>query len=136
MTLLAVFVYLSVERLSNEFHGIYCRAKLSLKLLDRLFHRRRQASPISNNITHCLFAGFQQLLCCNLTVGSHHGLSSPLLAESYDKAAALPDLPRGPAVGPVWSQLLLLGSLQKLAGVLSLGSVAVASGTVGMWLNR
>jgi threonine/homoserine/homoserine lactone efflux protein len=41
-----------------------------------------------------------------------------------------------PAAGPVWSQLLLLGSLQKLAGVLSLGSVAVASGTVGGWLNR
>jgi threonine/homoserine/homoserine lactone efflux protein len=40
------------------------------------------------------------------------------------------------AVGPVWLQLLMLGSLQKLAGVLSLGSVAVASGTVGGWLNR
>jgi len=41
-----------------------------------------------------------------------------------------------PAVGPVWLQLLLLGSLQKLAGVLSLGGVAVASGTVGGWLRR
>ena len=40
------------------------------------------------------------------------------------------------AAGPVWLQLLVLGSVQKLAGILSLGSVAVASGTVGEWLNR
>ena len=33
-------------------------------------------------------------------------------------------------------QLLVFGSLQKLAGVVSLGSVAFASGTVGKWLNR
>src|SRR5689334_16849910 len=95
MTLPAVFVYLSVECLSNEFYRIYRRAKLNSKLLDRLFHRRRQASPITNNITHRLFDGFQHLLHCNLTVGSHHRLSPPLLAESYDKAAALPDLPLG-----------------------------------------
>ena len=41
-----------------------------------------------------------------------------------------------PAAGPVWFQLLVLGSLQKLAGVVSLGSVAFASGAVGEWLNR
>jgi threonine/homoserine/homoserine lactone efflux protein len=41
-----------------------------------------------------------------------------------------------PASGPVWLQLLLLGCIQKLAGVLSLGSVALASGTVGQWLSR
>lgn len=41
-----------------------------------------------------------------------------------------------PHVGPVWVQLLVLGSIQKLAGVLSLGSVAMASGTVGQWLRR
>ncbi len=41
-----------------------------------------------------------------------------------------------PSAGPVWMQLLVLGSLQKLAGVASLGSVAFASGTVGEWLNR
>ena len=38
--------------------------------------------------------------------------------------------------GPVWVQLLVLGSLQKLAGIVSLGSVAMASGTVGQWLHR
>jgi threonine/homoserine/homoserine lactone efflux protein len=38
--------------------------------------------------------------------------------------------------GPVWLQLLVLGSLQKIAGLFSLGSVALASGTVGQWLNR
>lgn len=41
-----------------------------------------------------------------------------------------------PAVGPVWLQLLILGSIQKLAGILSLGSVAMASGTLGRWLTR
>ena len=41
-----------------------------------------------------------------------------------------------PQVGPVWSQLLVLGAIQKLSGVFSLGSVAVASGTVGQWLTR
>ncbi|MDX8532779.1 LysE family translocator [Mesorhizobium sp. VK25A] len=40
-----------------------------------------------------------------------------------------------PNVGPVWVQLLVLGSIQKLAGVVSLGSVAMASGTVGQWLK-
>jgi len=41
-----------------------------------------------------------------------------------------------PSAGPVWMQLLVLGSLQKFTGVLSLGSVAFASGTVGEWLKR
>lgn len=41
-----------------------------------------------------------------------------------------------PEVGPVWLQLALLGTVQKLAGVLSLGGVALASGTVGRMLYR
>lgn len=41
-----------------------------------------------------------------------------------------------PAQGPVWLQLLILGSIQKLAGIASLGSIALASGTVGQWLGR
>lgn len=41
-----------------------------------------------------------------------------------------------PAAGPVWLQLLVLGTVQKLAGVVSLGTVAMASGTVGQWLHR
>ncbi|MBN9255542.1 MULTISPECIES: LysE family translocator [unclassified Mesorhizobium] len=41
-----------------------------------------------------------------------------------------------PGAGPIWLQLLVLGSIQKLAGILSLGSVAMASGTVGQWLYR
>ncbi|PRD16926.1 LysE family translocator [Pantoea coffeiphila] len=40
------------------------------------------------------------------------------------------------SAGPVWLQLLVLGSIQKLAGILSLGSVAIASGTFGDWLAR
>src|SRR5699024_8767212 len=41
-----------------------------------------------------------------------------------------------PETGPVWLQLLVLGTLQKCSGMLSLGSVALASGTVGRWLER
>lgn len=41
-----------------------------------------------------------------------------------------------PAAGPIWLQLLVLGMIQKLSGILSLGSVAGASGTVGHWLSR
>ena len=41
-----------------------------------------------------------------------------------------------PEVGPIWLQLLILGTMQKLAGILSLGSVAMASGTFGEWLSR
>ena len=41
-----------------------------------------------------------------------------------------------PERGPVWLQLLLLGTLQKLGGVFSLGSIALASGAMGQWLLR
>ncbi len=41
-----------------------------------------------------------------------------------------------PAAGSVWLQLLVLGSLQKFAGVCSLGLVAIASGMIGNWINR
>lgn len=41
-----------------------------------------------------------------------------------------------PQVGPVWVQLLILGSLQKLSGILSLGGVALAAGSVGKLLSR
>jgi threonine/homoserine/homoserine lactone efflux protein len=41
-----------------------------------------------------------------------------------------------PNSGPVWVQLAILGAIQKLAGILSLGGAAMASGTVGQWLNR
>lgn len=41
-----------------------------------------------------------------------------------------------PAAGPIWLQLLILGIIQKFVGVLSLGAVALASGTVGQWLRR
>jgi len=41
-----------------------------------------------------------------------------------------------PTSGPVWLQLLILGAIQKLIGVFSLGGVALASGSVGHFLNR
>ena len=48
------FVYLSVERLFNKFHGINCHPKLGAKLLDRFFHWRRQVSPPVNSLPGCL----------------------------------------------------------------------------------
>lgn len=41
-----------------------------------------------------------------------------------------------PSASPVWLQLLVLGSIQKLAGIFSLGSVAVTAGSVGQLLYR
>ena len=41
-----------------------------------------------------------------------------------------------PARGPVWLQLLILGCLQKLSGLLVLGATALASSAVGGWLSR
>lgn len=41
-----------------------------------------------------------------------------------------------PTSGPVWLQLAVLGTIQKLAGIVSLGSVAIAAGNVGHWLAR
>lgn len=41
-----------------------------------------------------------------------------------------------PNTGPVWLQLLVLGSIQKLIGVFSFGGLALASGSVGHFLNR
>jgi threonine/homoserine/homoserine lactone efflux protein len=41
-----------------------------------------------------------------------------------------------PSAGPVWLQLLLLGSLQKVAGAASLGSVAMVSSSIGGLLRR
>lgn len=38
--------------------------------------------------------------------------------------------------GTVWLQLLVLGSIQKLVGILSLGGVALASRAVGHFLHR
>ena len=65
-------MYLSVERPSNKFYGIYCRPNLGAKLLDRFFHRRRQVSPPVNRLTHRFFDGSQHFLYCNFTVGCRH----------------------------------------------------------------
>ncbi|MGK3127220.1 LysE family translocator [Candidatus Pantoea formicae] len=41
-----------------------------------------------------------------------------------------------PAQGPIWLQLLILGTIQKLTGVISLGAVAIAAGSIGQWMAR
>jgi threonine/homoserine/homoserine lactone efflux protein len=41
-----------------------------------------------------------------------------------------------PTLGPAWVQLLTLGILQKITGIISLGLVALLSGTVGRMLKR
>src|SRR5262245_50207471 len=68
------FVYLSAECPSNKFYGINGRPKLDAKLIDRVFHRRRQVSPPVNSLAHRFFDGSQHLLYCNVTVGSRHGV--------------------------------------------------------------
>ena len=41
-----------------------------------------------------------------------------------------------PAHGPVSTQLLVLGAVQKMCGMVVLGTVALISGTVGGWVAR
>ncbi|ORM69534.1 LysE family translocator [Pantoea rwandensis] len=41
-----------------------------------------------------------------------------------------------PAQGPIWLKLLILGTIQKLTGVISLGAVAIAAGSIGQWMAR
>lgn len=41
-----------------------------------------------------------------------------------------------PNVGPVWSQMLILGFVMKACGFLVMSIVAVTSGTTGRWLAR
>jgi hypothetical protein len=72
------FVHFPVECPFNKFYGIDCRSKLGAKLLDPVFHRRRQVSPPIDNLTHRFLDGSQHLLYCNVTVGSRHG-AVPLL---------------------------------------------------------
>jgi len=71
------FVYLSAECPFDEFYGINGRPKLDAKLIDRVFHRRRQVSPPVNSLTHRFFDGSQHLLYCNVTVRSRHGVAAP-----------------------------------------------------------
>src|SRR5262245_64867150 len=71
------FVYLSAECPFDEFYGINGRSKLDAKLIDRVFHRRRQVSPPVNSLTHRFFDGSQHLLYCNVTVRSRHGVAAP-----------------------------------------------------------
>ena len=51
------FGYLSVECPSYKVYGINCRPKLAAKLLDCLFHRGWEVSPVDNNAMHRLFDG-------------------------------------------------------------------------------
>ncbi|KAB0682778.1 LysE family translocator [Aureimonas leprariae] len=41
-----------------------------------------------------------------------------------------------PRAGPVWLQMLVLGILHKLAGAVTLGSVALLAGRIGGWMRR
>ena len=66
------FVHLSVECPFNKFYGINCRPKLGTKLLDRVFHRRREISPPVDNLTHRFFDGSQHSFHSNITVGCCH----------------------------------------------------------------
>jgi len=65
-------VYLSAERLVYKFYGIDSRPNLDAKLIDSIFHRRREVFPAVNNPTHRFFDGSEHFFHCNITVGSRH----------------------------------------------------------------
>src|SRR5262245_26690324 len=96
----ASFVHFSVECPFNKFDGINCRPKLDAKLLDRVFHRRRQISPPVNDLTHCCFDGLQHFLYCNVTVGSRHGA----VASSSSSAGASRQYLRTKGIEPLSSR--------------------------------
>ena len=98
---------------------LYLGARLILSRLAGRKDRRFVAAPISD------WSAIRR--------GTVNNLTNP--KSLLFMFAFLPQLV-DPGAGPVWIDLLLLGCIQKLAGVLSLGSVALASGAFGHWLYR
>jgi threonine/homoserine/homoserine lactone efflux protein len=70
-------------------------------------------------------AAFRQGMVCNLTNPTVLTFMLAILPQFVD-----------PSSGPAGVQLLVLGATMKGTGLLTLGSVALASGAVGGWLSR
>jgi threonine/homoserine/homoserine lactone efflux protein len=115
-----------------------------------------QSHPVSLVVLRWIGAAYLFYLGAKMIQASKSGLKKPATASVSSPGQALWQgainnltnpksflfmfafLPQfvDPASGPVWLQLLLFGSMQKLAGIVSLGTVALASGTLGQWLFR
>ena len=70
------FVHVPVERPFNKFYGVRLPPQVGRELLDRVFYRRWQVSPIADDLTYRFFNGSQHFPYRNITVGSGH--KSPL----------------------------------------------------------
>lgn len=70
-------------------------------------------------------SAFRQGMVCNLTNPTVLTFMLAILPQFVD-----------PSSGPAFIQLLVLGATMKGTGLLTLGSVALASGAVGHWLSR
>jgi threonine/homoserine/homoserine lactone efflux protein len=70
-------------------------------------------------------AAFRQGMICNLTNPTVLIFMLAILPQFVD-----------PSSGPAGVQLLVLGATMKGTGLLTLGSMALASGAVGGWLSR
>ena len=70
-------------------------------------------------------AAFRQGMVCNLTNPTVLTFMLAILPQFVD-----------PSSGPAGVQLLVFGATMKGTGLLTLGSVALASGAVGGWLSR
>ncbi len=90
---------------------------------------RRNAARVKSVVgpTHDLTwgAAFRQGMVCNLTNPTALTFMLAILPQFVD-----------PSSGPAGVQLLVLGATMKGTGLLTLGSVALASGAVGGWLSR
>jgi threonine/homoserine/homoserine lactone efflux protein len=94
-----------------------------------LFLSRRNAASVANLVgpTPDVAWGvaFRQGMICNLTNPTTLTFMLAILPQFVD-----------PSSGPAGVQLLVLGATMKGTGLLTLGSVALASGAVGGWLAR
>src|SRR5215471_12965423 len=69
-----LFRYWPIERPFYKFDGIDCCPKLNAKLVNRLFHRRRQVPPPINSVAHRFFGGCYHLIDGDIAVGLRHSL--------------------------------------------------------------
>jgi threonine/homoserine/homoserine lactone efflux protein len=95
----------------------------------RLLFPRRNITSVQNTAGATSDVGwgaaFRQGMICNLTNPTVLTFMLAILPQFVD-----------PSSGPAVMQLLVLGATMKGTGLLTLGSVALASGAVGGWLAR
>jgi threonine/homoserine/homoserine lactone efflux protein len=106
-------------RWAGAAYLIYLGAKMVLASFGQQAKRRTNAGPVS---------GWKAI-----REGTLNSLTNP---KSLLFMFTFLPLFVDPKAGPVWLQLLILGSIQKLVSIFSLGGVALASGTIGGFISR